>query len=283
MQLSLGVQDRSNAFRIALGLRMLRLYSGSGSAEIQLCSPALSSDAWERLRRNACRFLRESGDFMSAETLEKTSFELWDGTNDFGDEFEVLYLRTTPREYIELEKVVEAGSTSSYRSIAKTLEKLGRAIRFIAVDVETDDEVQNVAQPALKITSEVVEHALSDAETLIRARGATSGLDRVHTAFHGYLKAVCEAAAIPFGSDPSITELFKLVRERHPALQLGTPTADTIKQILRSMAAIVDVLNPLRNRSSVAHPNDVLLEEPEAMLAINSVRTLLHYLNMRLR
>jgi hypothetical protein len=35
----------------------------------------------------------------------------------------------------------------------------------------------------------------------------------------------------------------------------------------------------LRNKASVAHPNPVLLPEPEAMLVVNSVRTILHYLD----
>jgi hypothetical protein len=33
----------------------------------------------------------------------------------------------------------------------------------------------------------------------------------------------------------------------------------------------------------MAHPTDELLEEPEAMLAANAIRSLLHYLNMKLR
>jgi hypothetical protein len=37
----------------------------------------------------------------------------------------------------------------------------------------------------------------------------------------------------------------------------------------------------LRNQASVAHPNVDLLAEPEAMLFINSVRCLLHYLNAK--
>lgn len=52
-----------------------------------------------------------------------------------------------------------------------------------------------------------------------------------------------------------------------------------VDQIHRGMARIIDALNPLRNQSSMAHPNDVLLDEPEAMLAINCVCTPLRYLN----
>ena len=47
--------------------------------------------------------------------------------------------------------------------------------------------------------------------------------------------------------------------------------------MLRGLAQIVDAMNPVRNHSSLAHPNVNLLEEPEAMLAANAVRSLLHY------
>jgi hypothetical protein len=52
--------------------------------------------------------------------------------------------------------------------------------------------------------------------------------------------------------------------------------------MLRGLAQIVDAMNPVRNNSSLAHPNENLIEEPEAMLAANAVRSLLHYLNMKL-
>jgi hypothetical protein len=52
--------------------------------------------------------------------------------------------------------------------------------------------------------------------------------------------------------------------------------------MLGAMATVVDVLNPLRNKASVAHPNQQLLAEPEALLVINSVRTLLNYLDSKL-
>jgi hypothetical protein len=52
---------------------------------------------------------------------------------------------------------------------------------------------------------------------------------------------------------------------------------------LRGFGTIVDALNPLRNKASVAHPNANLLAEPEAMLVVNSVRTVLHYLDAKLR
>ena len=55
-----------------------------------------------------------------------------------------------------------------------------------------------------------------------------------------------------------------------------------ITSILRTMGARVDALGPLRNNASAAHPNE-LLEEPEAMLAIDAARTILRYVDQRHR
>jgi hypothetical protein len=77
----------------------------------------------------------------------------------------------------------------------------------------------------------------------------------------------------------ALTELFKQVREAHPAFRELGPRSDEILRILRALATILDTFNPLRNKASVAHPNPVLLPEPEAMLVINSARSILHYID----
>ena len=53
--------------------------------------------------------------------------------------------------------------------------------------------------------------------------------------------------------------------------------------MLGGLATVIDCLNTLRNKASLAHPNEEILEETEAILAINSVRTLFHYLDRKLR
>ena len=153
------------------------------------------------------------------------------------------------------------------------------AIEALAVRLERGGAVQS-AQP--QITSEVVQRAIGDAETLIAAHGATSGVDRVHTALHGYLKAVLDRATILYSADASLTELFKLLREKHPKFATRGPRAADIDQVLRGMSAIVSALNPVRNRASVAHPNDELLGEAEAALVVNAVRTILQYIDVKL-
>lgn len=140
-----------------------------------------------------------------------------------------------------------------------------------------------IEHPDLQITSEVVERALADAKHLLGSTGATSGVDRAHTALHGYLLAVCKQASIVSKSDASINELFKLILQQHQSLKNSGHRKEDIERVLKAFSTILDALNPLRNRASVAHPNEELLGEAEAMLVINSAWTILHYIDAKLK
>lgn len=142
---------------------------------------------------------------------------------------------------------------------------------------------QLVGSPTAKSKSAVVERAISDAETLIGKNGATSAVDRVHTALHGQLKELADDHGIAYPSDPTLTQLLKQLRSHHPALADLGPRAEDIAKVLNSMASILDALSPVRNRASVAHPNSALLGDAEARLAINAARTIHHYLDDKLR
>ena len=139
-----------------------------------------------------------------------------------------------------------------------------------------------VQSPDLKIASEVVMRAINDAETLLASTGATSSVDRIHTALHGFLIAACDLEGIGYPSDPSLPKLFKLLRDKHPGLCDIGPRSSDVTRILGSLASAIDALQPIRNRASVAHPNSVLLDRPEALLVINSSRTILAYLDEKL-
>jgi hypothetical protein len=131
--------------------------------------------------------------------------------------------------------------------------------------------------------SETVRRALEDADNLMRTSGPQSAVDRVHTAMHGYLLSLCADAGIARGERPTMNQLFKALRAEHPSLSdLGVRSADVAK-MLGSMAAILDALNPVRNNASMAHPNSALIGQAEAVLVINTVRTLLTYLEAKQR
>jgi hypothetical protein len=263
---------------------MIRLYQGSGSGEIQLLDKPFSDSDWVQLRRNAVRILRGRNWSQAADLLESMPFDLYNGTNGFGDKFCVLFLRAPVDLYMQLtDQYEDPRAKFSYYQIAKAVSDIiPTFIRFIAVELESKSIGEPVALPALQTSSDAVERALADCEQLIRTRGASSGLDRVHTAFHGYLRAVAAKLDLSVRPDASITQLFKAIRKSHPELARTGPMADEVNRITQAMATIVDSLNPVRNQASIAHPNNELLDEPEAMMVINAVRTLLYYLNAKI-
>ncbi len=111
---------------------------------------------------------------------------------------------------------------------------------------------------------------------------ATSAIDRIHTAFHGFQFRVCRNIGIGLPEDPTLPFLFKTLRNHHPAFrQIGRRSED-IAQIMKAAGSILDVMNPLRNCASMAHANESLLPPEEAMLVINLARSFLDYLDMKL-
>lgn len=60
------------------------------------------------------------------------------------------------------------------------------------------------------------------------------------------------------------------------------PRSADIERILNACGTIADALNPVRNRASVAHPNEMLLPSEEAALVINAARSVLSYLSAKL-
>lgn len=135
----------------------------------------------------------------------------------------------------------------------------------------------------LYITNTTVERAIRDTKILIETNGATSGVDRIHTALHGYLREVCRQARITLVEDESLTTLFKKLKSSHPSLKNSGARQADIDQIINSFSHILDKLNPIKNKASLSHPNEELLEEDEAMFVVNSAQTVLNYLNRKFK
>ena len=140
------------------------------------------------------------------------------------------------------------------------------------------DDIAEVLPPVPDIgPDEIVARALKDAKALIGSSGASSGVDRLHTALHGYLRRLCEDAGAKPEPTAQTGKLFKLLRQSHPALLPSGPRSADIGKVLNAMANVADVLSPIRNKATLAHANQ-LLDEPEALLAINAVSTVFRYL-----
>lgn len=262
---------------------MIRFHEGTGSSQFEVLDERFSVGDWARFKTKTCEFLSRRGLWPAAEFLDQHDLVLKRATNTFGDEFCVLHERLPMDKYVlALDLVEDMQVRANAKDAAQAVQEVtGEYVRFVAVELDSSDTPQAVPSPILKTTSATVERALNDAARLIATEGSTSAVDRVHTAFHGYLRALAREARIDVPDAAGLTEVFKLVRTEHPSFALTGKNHAAIDKILRSLSSVVDALNPLRNHSSVAHANDELLEEPEAMLVINGVRTLLHYFNSR--
>ncbi len=263
---------------------MFTIYSGSGAKDYSIGDSCLPSDQWAAFQRAASELLRARARDDGADLFETLPFELRQGENFFGDEFVVLYAELPMERYVDLvDKYKSPEDRHEFRQIAHALNEICPFyVRFIAFDAALSDGVGPVQEPELRITNHTVQEALADARQLIAARGSTSGVDRAHTAFHGYLRVLCEDAGIEVPEDADITKLYRALRDRHPRLEAQGARGADITQVLRALSSIIAVLNPLRNRASLAHPNADLLEQPEADLVLNCIHTLLHYLDRKL-
>lgn len=260
------------------------LQVGGGSSEVILEEPidsAISSRALER----AIRLLDAQGAQEAAGLMRTMPFELWGAHNGFGDEFRVLHAEVTAAKYVELSDLEFDYATRTYfRTIARALSAADSPIRFIVASMDEAAEPGVVPPPTPATTSDAIERALAEVERALASGQPAVGVDRIHTALHAYLREVANSAGLSHAPGADIASLFALLRREHSALQPGGPRAADITRILRAMAIVVDALNPLRNDASLAHPpTESLLADAEAMLVINATRTLLHYIETRLR
>jgi hypothetical protein len=262
---------------------MILLHAGTGSHEIELLGPALPTGEWLRLRHSVVRLLAAQGR-PGRRLLDVLPWSLHDGTNSFNDEFQLLFAPVPIEQYVKAEgyernRAARAAATA----IANAFDELGSPIRFIAFapDIETTSAV--VPAPRIDTSAEATSRALSDAEQLLQTSGAVSAVDRVHTTLHGYMKQLCSDARIDASGADSITALWKRLRDEDPALTQRGTHSEHVVRILSGIATILDALNLMRNRASLAHANEELLAEAEARLAVNSAWTIVHYLQAIVR
>jgi hypothetical protein len=204
------------------------------------------------------------GDFsyQSLETFYPEYCDLEVDTHAFAGTMRVRFIKilenSAPRDQAKiLRGVVERFPVGAPASPASRTAALRDQLLGIAERLERSAAVSSPAA-----TSETVERALKDAEVLIRSQGPSRGVDRLHTALHGYLRGACQAAEIPCAHDESLTGLFKLLRERHPALHHVGPRDQDIAKVLRALATILDALNPVRNLASARTPTSSCSARP---------------------
>ncbi len=126
--------------------------------------------------------------------------------------------------------------------------------------------------------SETMLKALEAAENEISQGNPEHAHDRMHTFLHDFLIQLCAKLSLePKSKEPNIMELFSLIKHY---LNMNNPNKIIVK-ILRSFSSALHDINIIRNDESLSHPNKVL-EKPEAMFVINTIKTIYVYLEEKL-
>jgi serine/threonine-protein kinase len=109
------------------------LANGSGAGDYELLAPMDADD----VIRTAKRLLEVRGSADALALLRAAPFELFEGSNHFGDEFSILHA-TLPVEAYERLRRREMTFRAAAKELQSVLEELNVYARFVVVDVEHD-------------------------------------------------------------------------------------------------------------------------------------------------
>jgi hypothetical protein len=110
-----------------------------GQGGFELLSADLEKEEQETLLFNVVKVLRSRGHISAADLVERIPFEIYQGTNDFGDEFSVFFAYLPLTQYEEMRKLHDDKDIrSDFAVIASTITEIGPYIRFVGCDLLKD-------------------------------------------------------------------------------------------------------------------------------------------------
>ena len=142
---------------------------------------------------------------------------------------------------------------------------------------ESEDKGTDVSFQQIAARSGMVQKAVEDAEVFIREGKYDSAVDRVHTAFHGYLRQLLTEHSVAYGADDGLPSLFSKLHGYYGDSIQPADVAERLRTILRSAGGMINAVNELRNNNTIAHPNGQLIQKREAQLVIRMVHAVVDY------
>ncbi len=143
---------------------------------------------------------------------------------------------------------------------------------------ESEDNGTDVSFQQIATRSGTVQKAVEDAEVFIREGRYDSAVDRVHTAFHGYLRQVLTDHRVTYGAEDGLPALFAKLHWYYGDSIQPADVAERLKTILRSAGGMINAVNELRNNNTIAHSNGQLIQKREAQLVIRLVNAVVDYI-----
>ena len=104
---------------------------------------------------------------------------------------------------------------------------------------ESEDNGASVNFQQIATRSGTIRKAVDDAEVFIREGRFDSAVDRVHTAFHGYLRTLLTEHGVAYGADDRLPALFAKLHGYYGGSIQPVDVADRVKSILRSAGGII--------------------------------------------
>jgi hypothetical protein len=174
---------------------MITLYGRGGFHIFDL---EVEEEEHKKLLYNVSKILRARDFSLAAELLESIPFEIYNGSNDFNDEFCVLSAQLPLNKYEEMRKLSEADEgKQSFSVIASVISEIGPYIRFVVVDLNKEMPSDRW-QKRLKID---IKDDFSQKKTLPVAVCAV--VNEVITGSHSTLDALFKRAGAP-GEPPDL-------------------------------------------------------------------------------
>ena len=221
----------------------------------------------------SCFYYDANNATVNADSAEsKTSEEFTDGTvaNLLGGAFAQgkLYpvFATDPADYTEVDAAiakVNALNKDNYKDFSAVEAAVNAVVRD--KNITEQSKVDAMAK------------AIEDAEIFIREGKYDSAFDRVHTAFHGYLRKKLDILNEPYVESDTLNQLYNKLHT-YVGTHIATDQSGIIKTTLRSASGIISSINDLRNRNSLAHPNNSIITSRDAELCIKIVKDLTDYI-----
>lgn len=148
--------------------------------------------------------------------------------------------------------------------------------KIVITELTTVENSEDVAEDFLKkAKSDTLKLAIADANNFITNGNYTSALDRIHTFFMGYVRENLQKKGIEYTESETLNQLFK---KMYTFYESNASLDKKITTILKSLTGAVYSINELRNKNSLSHPNENIVNDRDAKLAIEAVRIIVNYL-----
>lgn len=203
-------------------------------------------------------------------TLEETSLFTYISWNTYKT---ILHIRVP----LDKENLIE----NAREDILDAARKIYSKKDYILTDLEIgflpeENEIIDFTDIA---NTNVIKNAIDDAELFMNNGQYDSAFDRIHTAFHGFLRNKLDDFGIDYAESDTLNQLYNKL---HCMLEDNiTPqeVANLVKTIIRNGSGVVSSINDIRNRYSLVHPNEVIIDKREAEFTLQMIKVLTDYIN----